>query len=72
MWSPDGARIYVDSDGTKLVEVLLVDRSERVVANFFGREGRIGDIDTDGRFLYFSWVEEIGDIWVMDVVTEEE
>jgi len=23
---------------------------------------------TDGRYLYFAWEEDIGDIWVMDVV----
>ena len=26
----------------------------------------------DGRFLYFSRGEDIGDIWVMDVVTDDE
>jgi hypothetical protein len=25
---------------------------------------------TDGEHLYFSWREDVGDIWVMDVVYE--
>ena len=35
-------------------------------------EGRRGDsgyiISTDGRYLYFTWNDDDGDIWVMDVV----
>jgi hypothetical protein len=23
---------------------------------------------TDGRFIYFSWAERAGDIWIMDVM----
>jgi hypothetical protein len=34
-----------------------------------GRRGNIGDrFATDGRYLYFTWQEDDGDIWVMDVV----
>jgi hypothetical protein len=34
-----------------------------------GRRGDIGDnLATDGRYLYFTWREDDGDIWVMDVV----
>jgi len=33
-----------------------------------GRRGNIGGgITTDGRYLYFLWQEDDGDIWVMDV-----
>ncbi len=38
-----------------------------------GRPGEVGglSLDTDGEFLYFTWQEDLGDIWVMDVVTDE-
>ena len=36
-----------------------------------GRRGNIGDqFATDGRSLYFTWREDDGDIWVMDVATD--
>ena len=36
-----------------------------------GRRGNIGDsFATDGRYLYFTWREDDGDIWVMDVVKD--
>ena len=38
-----------------------------------GNLGRSGDLATDGDYLYFIWEEAMGggDIWVMDVVTDE-
>ena len=27
---------------------------------------------TDGEYLYFTWGQELGDIWVMDVEWDEE
>ena len=34
-----------------------------------GRRGSIGNVfSTDDRYLYFTWREDEGDIWVMDVV----
>ena len=42
------------------------------MTQFEGRRGELGwDFDTDGEYLYFTWWEQRGDIWVMDVVTEE-
>jgi Tol biopolymer transport system component len=35
-----------------------------------GRRGNIGNyFAADGRYLYFTWREDDGDIWVMDVAT---
>ena len=39
-------------------------------------EGRRGSVTgyayaTDDQYLYFTWEEDLGDIWVMDVVTDE-
>jgi Tol biopolymer transport system component len=70
-WSPDGARIYFrdDEERRTLREVLVRDRTERLLAEFNGRPGRLGDftLATDGRFLFFTWEEDLGDIWVMEV-----
>jgi Tol biopolymer transport system component len=36
-----------------------------------GRRGNLADhFATDGRYLYFTWREDDGDIWVMDVATD--
>ena len=38
-----------------------------------GKPGALGNaaLATDGEHLYFAWEEDLGDIWVMDVVTDE-
>jgi Tol biopolymer transport system component len=75
-WSPDGEQIYftgwADRSGN-LWEVSLQTGVERAVTDLSGRRGSIGDLAlaTDGDYLYFTWEEDIGNIWVMDVVTGE-
>ncbi len=46
---------------------------ERRLTDLVGKRGELGilSLTTDGRYLYFSWEEDTGDIWVMDVVAEE-
>ena len=43
---------------------------ERRLTDFAGKPGRLGPyaIDTDGDYVYFTWRNDVGDIWVMDVV----
>ena len=38
-----------------------------------GRQGRVSEtcVATNGQFLFFAWREDSGDIWVMDIVTDE-
>ncbi len=38
-----------------------------------GRNGQMGVValSTDGKHLYFTWEEELSDIWVMDVEHED-
>ena len=37
-----------------------------------GRRGSLLEsLASDGQYLYFAWHEDIGDIWVMDVVTDK-
>ena len=46
----------------------LHDGREYPVTDFEGRRGNLGwDLATDGQNLYFTWGEDLGDIWVMDV-----
>ena len=50
----------------------LSDGQEVVVADLRDRRGSMGwHFSTDGAYLYFTWWEDLGDIWVMDVVTDE-
>jgi hypothetical protein len=42
--------------------------SEQPVTDLTARHGYLGlAIATDSRWLYFTWREDIADIWVMDV-----
>ncbi len=41
---------------------------DRQLTDFVGRPGYLGRLnDTDGEFLYFTWNEDHGDLWVMEV-----
>ena len=50
----------------------LEDGRESPVTDFSGRYGSLFwfSLATDGDYLYFTWEEDLGDIWVMDVVQE--
>jgi Tol biopolymer transport system component/predicted Ser/Thr protein kinase len=74
-WSADGDHIYFGGGGSEertgnIWRLSLRDRSERPVTNLVGKRGTLGRMppDTDGKFLYFTWRDDLGDIWVMDVV----
>jgi Tol biopolymer transport system component len=75
-WSPDGKWIYFRSgrDGgpsdPQLWGVSVTKKVERAFTNFSGKRGVIDPhaLATDGKYLYFSWHEDLADIWVMDVV----
>lgn len=59
-----------DDDSGSIWEVQIQTGAERALTDFRGRIGVIGDnaLATDGRYLYFTWLEDIGDISVADVV----
>jgi eukaryotic-like serine/threonine-protein kinase len=72
-WSPDGKKIYYVGVGDikdDIWSISLEDRKERPATALTGRRGTLGDngLGTDGRFLYFTWEEARGDIWVADIV----
>ena len=74
-WSPDGKEIYfvrpTDID-LNIWAVSLTGGREYPVTDFSGRYGSLDtrSLATDGDYLYFNWQEDLGDIWVMDVVQE--
>jgi hypothetical protein len=53
-------------------EVRLNGGGERPVTDLTGKHGELGTeaLTTDGQFIYFTWEENFGDIWVMDVAYE--
>ena len=71
-WGPDGERIYFRKVD-EYWELTLANRTERLVAELSGKPGSIGllALATDGEYLYFTWEETLGDIWVMDVIWDE-
>ena len=75
-WSPDGKEIYFvrpTDINVNIWAVSLEDGREYPVTDFSGRHGSVyrQTLATDGEYLYFTWEEDLGDIWVMDVVTDE-
>ena len=75
-WSRDGERVFFTGRGENAGNVWAVsveDRVTRAMTDLAGRSGTLGAFAraTDGRYLYFTWQEDLGDIWVMDVVTSE-
>ncbi len=74
-WSPDGKEIYFvrpTDINANIWAVSLTDGREYPVTDFSGRHGSLflHSLATDGDYLYFDWEEELGNIWVMDVVQE--
>ena len=46
----------------------VVDETVRRLTSLGDRAGRLGGgFAADDRYLYFAWLEDVGDLWVMDV-----
>jgi Tol biopolymer transport system component len=76
-WDPNGETIYFRDNGIgtpteSLCAIDIEDRRKRLVADLSQKRGSLGSfsLSTDGSYLYFTWEEKLGDIWVMDVVRE--
>jgi Tol biopolymer transport system component len=72
VFSPRGDTVYFGArrEGRgNLYEKPFGSTAERQLTDFVGRPGYLAWLnDTDGEFLYFTWSEDHGDLWVMDVV----
>ena len=69
-------KIYFVGAGERKTDLWMVsldDGKEHAVTDFSSRRGSVGFVAlaTEGTYLYFTWEEHLGDIWVMDVVTDE-
>jgi Tol biopolymer transport system component len=55
-----------------LLRIRVEERTSHVIAKLTGRRGSIGwtGLAMDREFVYFTWQDDLGDVWVMDVVTE--
>ena len=83
-WSPDGTWIYfttfreahdgsyeLERPGLNIWRVPSDGGVEVPVTNLTGRRGFLGPtIATDGGWLYFTWREDVSDIWTIDVVRQ--
>ncbi|MGH9258257.1 MAG: protein kinase domain-containing protein, partial [Vicinamibacterales bacterium] len=70
LWSANGEDIYFAPDGRNFRAFSLTNRRTRPLTDLAGRRGTLGSQQlpaTDGAFLYFTWRDDLGDIWVMDV-----
>ena len=75
-WSKDGERVFFAGRPETMRNLWAVspeDGTVQAMTDLVGRPGRVSAtcLATDGRFLFFAWREDLGDIWVMDVVTDE-
>lgn len=66
--SQDGKKIYFKAE-EQIWEIPVDGGKERQLTNLAGKPYNLGDIhpETDGKYIYFTSGESIGDIWVMDV-----
>jgi Tol biopolymer transport system component len=71
-WTPDGTHVIFSGDGKRLgIYVVKADGTapERLVLDLSGRRGAHGRYGTpaDGKYVYFTWDEDLGDLWTMNV-----
>lgn len=74
-WSPDASRIYVAGAAEREGNFFAISADgtgEHAVTNLAGHRGAPGPnaLATDGKFLYFTWDEDLGDLWVMNAVSQ--
>ena len=75
-WSSDRNHIYIKrsvENRLNLWSLSVEDGSMRQLTDLQGKSGRLqgNALATDVEYLYFTWEEDFGDIWVMDVAQED-
>ena len=69
--SPDGTVLHYLGRDDNVWALSLRDGSESPVTDLAGRRGTLGwGVATDGDYIYFTWSEQTGDLWVMDVADD--
>ena len=71
-WSPDGRALYFIRQDANLWALTVDDNREQQRTDLTGRVGRLVWFATDGTYLYFVWGQPRSDLWVMDVVQDED
>lgn len=71
-WSRDGDHIYFVGAEERTGNVWafsLKTHAEEPVTHLVGRRGNLGvqSLTADNKYLYFTWRDDLGDIWIMDV-----
>lgn len=70
-FGPSGRYIYFLGDAARAGNIWRLDRlsgTETAVSALEGRRGGLGAaLATHGRFVYFTWEEDLADVWVMDL-----
>jgi Tol biopolymer transport system component len=71
VWSSDGGRVrfVAERNGhANVYERTARKADDRQLTDLIGRRGRLASlVASDGEYLYFTWREDHGDLWVMDV-----
>jgi TolB protein len=71
IWSRDGKKIYFHLGPTwslgNISEISVDGGPERMLTDLKDKYGSLLGFDTDGQYFYFNWLEDVGDLWVMDV-----
>ena len=71
VWSADGETVYFVARRNGRVNLYSRDsgtQTEHQLTDFVGKPGFLLSLDDiDGEYLYFTWREDRGDLWVMDV-----
>ena len=75
-WSADGKQIYFPGDqrGNNDLWSVTIDGTERRMTRFSKKAGSLDPyaLAADSAYLYFAWRDDLGDIWVMDVVSQND
>jgi Tol biopolymer transport system component len=76
-WLPDGRIYWIGIGEDQARDLLLITpgpRDERRLARLSGRAGRLGSwgLAAGPAHFYFTWATDLGDIWVVDVVDNDE
>jgi len=69
-WTSDGEKLLIRSTPDRISALDLETGANRLLVDLSGRRGSLNIYGTpsDGKFVYFIWEENLGDIWTMDVL----